>query len=154
MPLPTLRSAPLLGLALLLAAGCGRPDDEAHVRQAAGRALRGVLAYPGSTLLSVAAGETAGQLDLSTPAGLDTVTAWYREALRLNGWELRQDAATREGRVIYALKGERPLWITLRPAAGGSGTTYTLVGVGEDTTAADTLQRSGSSMSSKRIQRR
>ena len=85
---------------------------------------------------------------------MQTVATWYRELLRLNGWELRADAVLNDGSIsIYADSGKRPLWITLRANVGAPGTTYTLIGAvpGRDTS---TAQRSGSSMSSKRIQRR
>ena len=76
------------------------------------------------------------------------------EALRLNGWQVRTDQLMADGSIaLYADSGRRPLWITLRATVGAPGTTYTLVGaiLGADTTKA---QRSGSSMSSNRIQRR
>jgi hypothetical protein len=74
--------------------------------------------------------------------------------LRLNGWDLQSDAVSGDSTVsILAQKGTRPLWIRLRASAGGAATTYTLIGaeLPQDTTQA---QRSGSSMSSNRIQRR
>src|SRR5437764_1058271 len=116
--------------------------------------LSSVLAYPQSTLAGVSAGEDAAQATFTTPAPLPRVTAWYREALRLNGWQVRTDQLMADGSIaLYADSGRRPLWITLRATVGAPGTTYTLVGaiLGADTTKA---QRSGSSMSSNRIQRR
>jgi hypothetical protein len=82
------------------------------------------------------------------------VATWYRQTLRMNGWELQSDAVMNDGTVaIFAQQGKRPLWITLKTTPGGAGTTYTLIGsvLPSDSAAA---QRSGSSMSSNRIQRR
>ena len=146
------RSLCVVAAAALLGA-CDRPPDMAQ-REKAAAALQGVLAYPGSTPLTVSAGEDAGQVSFATPAAVRDVAAWYRLTLRLNAWELRSDAVTGDGTIsIYAVKGQQPLWILLKPNVGGPGTTYTLIGAvpGADSSAA---QRSGSSMSSKRIQRR
>ena len=158
---PMSRAARLLWFTILVVAACERPREETRARALAAHVLRDMLAYPASTLVSFAAGEEAGEVVLSTPAPVDSVTAWYRTVLRLNGWELRQDQRRPDGsQVIYALKGDRPLWITLRQTSGAPGTTYTLIGADvvadtADTDAAgDTAQRSGSSMSSNRIQRR
>ena len=153
------RSVPLLLALLVLATGCDRDRETQRARGLVGRALQGALAYPGSAVVSFSAGEDAAQIELSTPASVQDVAAWYREALPLNGWEVQSDAADRSGAVtIYAEKGKRPLWLTLRANVGGPGTTYTLMGavVEPDSTKAngDSAYRSGSSMSSKRIQRR
>jgi hypothetical protein len=148
------RPVPLLLAFALLATGCNRDRESQRARAVVGRALPDALAYPGSSLVSFSAGEDAAQIELSTPASLQEVAAWYRAVLPLNGWEVRSDAADRSGAVIiYAEKGTRPMWLTLRANVGGPGTTYTLMGavVEPDSTK---VQRSGSSMSSNRIQRR
>ena len=143
-----------LALALVLCAACERPGERTSERELAAKLLSGVLAYPHSTLVGVSAGQDAAQATFTTPAPLPAVAAWYREALKLNGWQVRTDQAMADGSIaIYADSGRRPLWLTLRASAGAPGTTYTLVGaiLRADTTKA---QRSGSSMSSNRIQRR
>jgi hypothetical protein len=149
-----MKCPPSLAILLMLCAACERPGERTSERALAAKLLSGVLAYPRSTLVGVSAGQDAAQVTLTTPAQLSSVAAWYREALKLNGWQVRTDQAMADGSIaIYADSGRRPLWITLRPNAGAPGTTYTLVGaiLGADTTK---LQRSGSSMSSNRIQRR
>ena len=118
-------------LALLpVVAGCERPSERAaRERQLAGRILRGALAYPQSSLIQVSTGEGAAELTLATTAPLSTVLAWYREALPLNGWELRSEAREPDGALaLYAQQGERPLWIRLRENVGAPGTTYSLIG--------------------------
>ncbi|HEX9282253.1 MAG TPA: hypothetical protein VF882_00565 [Gemmatimonadales bacterium] len=148
-----LRLGALLTMVTVVAA-CERPAEGAAQRELAAQALKGVLAYPHSTVVSVTAGEEAAQAVFTTPAPAEAVATWYRQELRLNGWELQADGVLRDGSIsIYADSAKRSLWITLKPNVGGAGTTYTLVGTipGLDSTAA---QRSGSSMSSKRIQRR
>ncbi len=125
------RAIPLFFALALVAAGCDRDRgrDAAQDRALASRALKGALAYPGSSMVSVSAGSDAAQIDLSTPAAVQDVATWYRQALPLNGWEIHNDAADASGAVtIYADKGKRPLWITLRPNVGGPGSTYTLIG--------------------------
>jgi hypothetical protein len=125
-----LRFALALALPLpLLAAGCDRERDTEQARALAARALRGVLAYPQSTLVSVSAGSDAAELAFSSPAAVADVAQWYRRALTLNGWEMKSDQTGRDGTVaMYAVQGTRPLWLTLRPNGGGPGSTYTLVG--------------------------
>jgi hypothetical protein len=78
--------------------------------------------------------------------------------LRLNGWDLQNDAVMNDGSVaILAQQGARPLWITLKANSGGPGTIYTLMGAElpkDSVPDSVALQRSGSSTSSNRIQRR
>ena len=124
------RTVPLLILASLAVTGACERRREAGTRAMAARALSGVLAYPQSSVVSVSAGEDAAQVVLETPAALDRVVPWFREALRLNGWEFQSDMTNRDGSVtMSAQKGKRPLWATFRANVGAPGTTYTLVGV-------------------------
>ena len=128
--------------ALALVAACDRPGNPAKTRAFAARALEGTLAYPQSTIVSISAGDEAAELVLSTPAPVEAVTAWYRSALTLNHWEIKRDTQDRNGAVtIYAERGSRPLWITLRANVGGTGTTYTLVGTVVDSTKTDSTKR-------------
>jgi hypothetical protein len=121
--------------ALLSLVACDRPK-EPDARQMAARALRGTLSYPQSSIVKVSAGTDAAELQLASPAPADRIAAWYREALPLNGWELKNEGKDREGALsIYAEKEGRPLWITLRPNPNGQGTTYTLIGAIVDSTA-------------------
>jgi hypothetical protein len=126
----------LLGLLALVA--CDRPK-EPDARQLAARALKGTLTYPQSTIVNVAAGTDAAEVTLTTADPVDVVAGWFRQALPLNGWELRNEGKSAAGAVsIYAEKEGRPLWLTLRPNTGGPGTTYTMIGaiVEPDTAAA------------------
>ena len=144
--------------AMLLVAGlctaCERPSEQRKERELAATVLQGVLAYPQSSVVGVNGGSDAAQVTLSAPAPVGVVATWYRQVLRLNGWDLQNDGVTSDGSVaIFAQQGKRPLWITLKANAGGQSTTYTLIGaeLPKDSAAP---QRSGSSMSSNRIQRR
>ena len=121
--------------ALILAAvlggvACRRPHaDDQRARELAVKVLSGTLGYPGSAVVGVTAGEDAAEIRLSTPVAMETVAPWMRQTLQLNGWELRSDATQRDGSItIYAEKGRRPLWITLRANVGAPGTTYTMMG--------------------------
>ena len=147
----TIRLVVLVTLATV--AACERPGSDRTEREVVGEALKGLVTYPRSSLVSVSAGRDAAQLVLSAPAPAETVAAWYRRTLRRNGWELRADGMQPDGSIsLYADSGRRSVWITFAPGAAGAATTYTLVG---DIPGLDTArQRSGSSMSSKRIQRR
>ena len=131
---------------VLLALACDRPQAQ-DARQLASRALQGALSYPGSTVLTVSAGTDAAEVKLTTVDAADRVAEWFRQALTLNGWELRNEGRGAEGAItIYAEKKDgRPLWLTIKPNVGGPGTTYTLVGaiIEPDSTASapDTTRR-------------
>jgi len=151
------RFAPAV-LVLLAAAGCHRPGEAS--RQTVAQSLQGILVYPRSQVVSMSSGDSAGQLVLSSPAAPDTVAKWFRGMLTTNHWALQSDARQPDGSILmYAERGRRPLWISIQETSGAPGTSYTVTGaiVGSvDSTAApaaDSAQRSGSSMSSKRIQR-
>jgi hypothetical protein len=137
-----------------LCAACDRPAEQRQDREFAATLLQGVLAYPQSSVVSVVRGSDAAQVTFSASAPVQTVATWYRQVLRLNGWDLQSDAVMNDGSVaIFAQQGKRPLWITLKANPEGAGTTYTLIGAELPKDSAAT-QRSGSSMSSNRIQRR
>lgn len=122
-----MRPIALLSL-LALAAACNRPqppDTRAMLR----KTLHGVLVYPQSTLVDAASGTDAAQLTLTTLDTVGVVAAWFRTELNLNGWALQSDVTNGDGSIaIVAQKGNRPLWITLRPNVGGPGSTYTVIG--------------------------
>ncbi len=115
-------------LALVLVVACDRPKQP-DARQLASRALQGALSYPNSTIINLAAGTDAAEVTLTTVDPIERVAGWFREALPLNGWQLRNEGKGAGGAVsIYAEKNGRPLWLTLTPNSGGPGTTYTLIG--------------------------
>jgi hypothetical protein len=123
------RATPLLFALALLTTGCNRDRDAEQARALAARALRGTLAYPQSTLVSLSAGDEAAELVFSSPAAVADVAQWYRRALAANGWELKTDQTGRDGSIsMYAEQEQRPLWLTLRPNVGGPGSTYTMIG--------------------------
>src|SRR2546430_16526155 len=80
-----------LAILLMVCAACERPGERTAERELAAKVLSGVLAYPQSTLAGGSAGEDAAQATFTTPAPLPRATAWYPEALRLNGWQGRTD---------------------------------------------------------------
>jgi hypothetical protein len=122
------RLLPVLLLTVVLAAACERrraQDPRAMVQQA----LHGVLVYPQSLQTGMAAGEEAAQVTLTTMDSIGRVASWFRRALMSNQWTLQSDVTGNDGSVsIAALRGKRPLWITLRPNSGAPGTTYTIIG--------------------------
>ena len=116
----------LLGTAAVVA--CEK-RGQADPRPTVSRALRGVLVYPRSLMLEMDAGDSVGQITLTTADSFPRVVAWFHEAFRLNGWEMQSDAADREGIVtLYAQRGRRPVWVRLHANVGGPGTTYTVTG--------------------------
>jgi hypothetical protein len=147
------RFLPIVLLALCMA--CDRPAEQKQERQFAARLMEGLIAYPRSSLVDISTGTDAAQVTLTAPAPAPTVAEWYRQMLRLNGWELQNDARGTDGSLtIYAEKGRRPLWIMVKPD-GPAATRYTLIGAELPKDSSQTAtQRSGSSMSSNRIQRR
>ena len=117
---------------LLLLLGClgacerrQAPDPSLQVA----RAMTGILIYPGSQQASMAAGDQAAQITLSSGDSLARVADWYRKFLVLNKWTLQSDVTNPDGSVsIMATQGDRPIWLTLHSNVGTEGTTYTLIG--------------------------
>jgi hypothetical protein len=118
----------ILLLALATFAGCDRPDEGRRARQLASRALRNMLAYPQSSLVSVTAGEDAAEMVLTSPASVPQIVAWYREILRMNHWELKSERVRHDTVTLYAERQGEPVWIRLYPNVNAPGTTYSLVG--------------------------
>jgi hypothetical protein len=109
---------------------CERPGSPEQTRRLTGQALRGTLAYPRSTMVSVSAGEEAAQLVMSSPDSVGVIAKWFVQVLTLNKWDVQRNITDRNGTVtIYAEQDKRPLWLTLRPNVGGPGSTYTMIGV-------------------------
>src|SRR3989441_9348235 len=109
-------------VALVLFAACERAGEGAADRELAAAALRDVLAFPGSAVVSVSAGQDAAQAAFTTPAALQNVAAWYRLNLKLNDWEIKGDQLMADGAIaIYAVRRGKPLWITLQRSSGGAG---------------------------------
>src|SRR3989442_12657068 len=116
-------------VALVLFAACERAGEGAADRELAAAALQGVLAFPGSAVVSVSAGQDAAQAAFTTPAALQNVAAWYRLNLKLNDWEIKGDQLMADGSIaIYAVRRGKPLWITLQPTCGGAGARRNPVG--------------------------
>src|SRR2546430_1439163 len=81
------------------------------------------------TLVKAEAGDSAGQLILTTVDSLPLVTRWFRETFRLNAWTLQSDVTDRDGTItLYAEKNRRPVWVRIHANVGGPGTTYTVIG--------------------------
>ena len=122
-----MRYIPVL-LLLAIAVACNRPQPP-DTRTMLRKSLHGVLVYPRSTLVDAASGTDAAQVTLTTLDSVGVVAGWFREELNLNGWALQSDITnTDQSITITASKGNRPLWITLRPNVGGPGSTYTVIG--------------------------
>jgi len=120
-----------LALAALATGACERPSErDTGDRARAARMMVGALGYPGSLILTVAAGEQAAEVVLTTPASLGQVAAWYKATFQLNAWDLKTESQDRDGTVtLYAVRRTRPLWVRLRANTGGPGTTYSIIGV-------------------------
>jgi hypothetical protein len=120
-------------------AACER-RQEADPRAMVQKAMRGVLVYPLSSEVGIAAGADAAQVTLATADSIGQVARWFRQALLANGWTLVSDATNPDGSIsMSATQGKRPLWITLHPNVGAPGTTYTVIGAVVDSAAtADT----------------
>ncbi len=134
-----LRRSVVTVLLALAATACDRqraPDPRPMVQKTLGP----MFIYPSSTQLSMVAGEDAAQVTLTSVDSVARVARWFRQALVVNKWNLQSDVTAQDGSVsILATKGDRPLWLTLKPSVGGAGTTYSLIGAVP--TTADTLQR-------------
>src|SRR6266702_3075841 len=91
------RLVALIVVAGCCAVACERPAERTNEREFAAKVLTGLLAYPRSSVVGVSAGQDAAQVTLSTPAAPQDVATWYRQMLRLNGWDLVNDGVTADG---------------------------------------------------------
>ena len=120
------RLIPLLLLAGVIACDRRRAPDPRPMVQ---KAMHGMFVYPRSVAIDMAAGEDAAQITLTSMDSVGQVARWFREALPLNGWSLQSDLTGQDQSVsIVAMKGTRPLWVSLHPNVGGPGSTYTVIG--------------------------
>ncbi len=126
MPLPVRVAAATL---LLVSVACERPAPGSREREVAIRAIPNILSYPRSRITQISAGDEAAEVTLVAPTSAGKVADWYRQFLRLNGWQMLSDERRGDGSVVlYAVKDGRPLWITVRTSERGPGTSYTVVG--------------------------
>ncbi|HZH40070.1 MAG TPA: hypothetical protein VFD85_03625 [Gemmatimonadales bacterium] len=155
------RSGFLLLSAACLVAACERVAPVS--RHTIAQSLKGVLVYPRSTVVDLSSGDSAGQMTLASPDAPDAIAKWFRVNLVQNRWTLENDARQPDGTIlIFAKRGAQPLWISIQRSSGGPGSNFTVTGAisgSSDSTrtaspGTDSTQRSGSSMSSKRIHRR
>jgi len=117
---------------------CDRPNYDP--RPVLAEAMKGLLAYPHSTLVNMTAGADAGQADLTSVDSVEQVARWFRDFLRQNNWEVQNDQRAPDGSIsLYAQQGKRPIWISMHPNVGGPGTSYTVISGIPDTTHAKPL---------------
>jgi hypothetical protein len=84
---------------------------------------------PGASFVDRAGGADALQITMRSPASAETVTKYYREALKKGGWRLVNDSKDSDGAtVLFAQRDGPPLWVRIRGAEGGSGTLVELSG--------------------------
>src|SRR5437762_8910321 len=125
------RTHALLVLFAVAVAACERRGpNPAESRAHAALALRNVLAYPQSSVVSVSSGNEAAEMMLSSPAPVDVIVQWYREFLPLNKWTIKTNSRARAATVsIHVERDARTLWHTFRPNLRAGRTIYGLPGV-------------------------
>lgn len=118
------RFTPLIAVALALpAAACGR-DDPRPVPPSVAEAFAELPFPPNPSYVGRAGGADALTISLRSGQPYEAVLAYYRQLLGVAPWAIQSDAPDGEsGRVIYAERLGRPLWVRLRP----EGTAWTLV---------------------------
>lgn len=131
-------------LTLTVTVACNRPkppDSQAVLR----KSLQGVLVYPRSTTVDANTGSDAAQVTLTTLDSVGVVARWFRDELQHGGWTLQSDVTNSDGSIaITAMKGSRPVWVTMRPNVGGPGSTYTVIGAavgGDSVSVTDSAAR-------------
>jgi hypothetical protein len=123
--MPESRCSPLIALALVVlpAAACGR-DDPRPVPPSVTEAFAELPFPPDPSFVGRAGGADALTISVRSSEPYEAVLAYYRQVLAIEPWVIRSDARDgATGRVIYAERGGRPLWVRLRP----EGTAWTLV---------------------------
>ena len=106
----------LLALVPLLAGGC-RQDDPQPVPPSIVEAFPHLPLPPGASFVGRSGGEDALTLKLASSQSYEAVLRFYRQTFAAAPWQLRSDVAgSPEGRVLYAERDGRPIWIRLQPA--------------------------------------
>ncbi len=113
--MPATRLHPLLALALLLpAAGCGR--DERPIPPSVTEAFAEIPFPPKSSFVGRSGGQDVLTLSLRSGEKYELVLAYYRDVLGRAPWRILSDERDADqGRVIYAEREGRPLWVRIRP---------------------------------------
>jgi hypothetical protein len=140
---------PLFALAILVpAVACGQ-DDPRPVPPSVAEAFPEILLPPNSEFVSRSGGEGALTLTLRTSEPYAMVLGYYRAVLGREPWRIRSDSPDADsGRILYAERAGRPVWVQLR--SDGSGATLVdLTGAAAKPSAvapppaADTVPRPG-----------
>lgn len=159
-----MRHLTVAALAVALVLGCGPDRPKLPSLPAAFAALP---LPPSPEFLGQSGSEDALMFTFRSAIASDSVAAYYDRLFSADStYRLMNRNTGSEGEHAYYLEYKRrPIWIRIRPEAGNEGSIIELTGAvvatpaadssRADSTAGDTAaQRSGSSMSSNRSQRR
>ena len=118
---------PLLPLALVLVAAACR--DEPPKMPRINEALPHMPLPPDPGFVSKSGSEDALQIVVRTPLTPAQALTFYRDTLGRAPWHLVSDEAIPDsGRALYAERDGPPLWVTIQPTPGGTGSTISLSG--------------------------
>ncbi len=99
--------------------------------------LAGIPVYPGARAMSTAAGADAAQAGFLTDRPADSVAGWYRDWFARDGWLIGGDLRAPDGSTsLHAEKAGRPLWLLVKPLAGGLGSQFSVIGAETDSATA------------------
>jgi len=139
-----------MALTLVLAAGCGNPDDDAPAETPDTTAATDTVVAPPDTAaveftpvalpadfpadfpvapasIVVAAtsapdaGGAYNEISIATEGEAGESYRWYRQALIDAGWQVSSEGQTDDTRTLHATQGESYVDLTVRPHPGRSG---------------------------------
>ncbi len=84
---------------------------------------------PQASIVSRSGGADALQITVMSPAKVDLVEAYYRDALSKNGWRLVNDMRNEDGSVVMLAEQDGPpLWVRIRSTDDSVATLVELAG--------------------------
>lgn len=138
-----------MALTLMLAAGCGNPDEDAPAETPDTTAATDTVVAPpdtgaaevtpvalpadfptdfpiapASTVVSATSAPDAGgayhEISIATEGDAGESYGWYRQALVDAGWQVSSEGQTDDTRTLHATQGESYVDLTVRPHPGRS----------------------------------
>jgi len=117
------------------AAACTRSDSGTAKPPSRPHVIAGVDAYPHSVAVDATAAPDVDNLNLTAPAPLDSVAAFYRRTLPAAGWSIVADTGDSLSVAIYARRSGQSLWIRVS-RTGPAACRSSLIAAGQAVTAA------------------
>ena len=114
-------------LIALLTAACGRDKPEPPPQL--GEAIPNFPLPPDGKVVAHSGGSNALQFQFVSPQSTEAMAQYYRGLFGKPPWKLINDVKMADGSVsFYTVAEAHPLWVTIRPGPGGTGSQIDVIG--------------------------